>query len=172
MRFFLRHALATQVIQGDINAKGFDITVEGWNQLTPVGGVPGSCFVAMSFDPSLDSAFTEGIFAAIQTDCGYSVNRVDRLPHNENINDRIIAGIRTAQFVVADFTLQRQGVYFEAGFALGLGRTVIKTCRDTDFDNLHFDTRQYLHLKWSAPSDLRSTLADHIKATIGTWAGK
>ena len=35
--------------------------------------------------------------------------------------DRIIAQIRASKFVVADFTRNRGGVYYEAGFALGLG---------------------------------------------------
>jgi hypothetical protein len=32
---------------------------------------------------------------------------------------------------------------------------------------LHFDTRQFFHLKWERPEDLRATLAEHIKSTIG-----
>src|SRR5439155_2976868 len=98
------------------------LTVAGWNAVAPiVGGVAGTCFVAMSFDRSLDPAFTDGIVPAIEVDCGFRVIRVDRVPHNESITDLIIAGIRSAEFVVADFTLQRQGVYYEAGFAQGLG---------------------------------------------------
>jgi hypothetical protein len=149
---------------------GYVVTPKGWERLAPIapGGTPGTCFVAMSFDPSLNPAFSDGIFPAVQTDCGFQLVRVDRTPHNDNITDRIIAGIRSAQFVVADFTLQRQGVYYEAGFAQGLGRTVIRICRDSDFDNLHFDTRQYFHLKWHEPADLRISLADHIRATIET----
>ena len=71
-----------------------------------------------------------------------------------------------AQFMVADFTLQRAGVYFEAGFAMGLGRPVVWTCRDDEFEKTHFDTRQYNHVVWSNHEDLRTKLADKIKATI------
>jgi hypothetical protein len=148
----------------------YRIAAKGWDHLFPVasGGVPGTCFVAMSFDESLDPAFDLGIFKAVE-DCGYHADRVDRRAHNDEITDRIIAGIRAAQFVVADFTLHRQAVYYEAGFAQGLGRTVIRTCQDTNFKDLNFDTRQYVHLKWSTPADLRTTLADHILATVGRW---
>jgi hypothetical protein len=31
---------------------------------------------------------------------------------------------------------------------------------------LLFDTRQYNHIKWSAPADLRKQLAERIKATV------
>jgi hypothetical protein len=169
---------STLVEQGLLNARlnrpdDFQISAAGWDRLHPtIGGAPGTCFVAMSFAQSLDTAFDEGIVLALNNDCGYDVDRVDRAPHNDNITDRILAGIRSAQFVVADFTLQRQGVYYEAGFAQGLGRTVIRTCRDTDFDNLHFDTRQFFHLKWSTPADLRTSLADHVLATVGAWRGR
>jgi hypothetical protein len=146
----------------------FQLTMKGWEAVSPVGGggTPGLGFVAMSFDPSLDPAFDNGIKAAIEADCGLAAYRVDRSHHNEKIDDHILAGIRRAQFVVADFTLQRPGVYFEAGFGLALGRIVIWTCRDDDFGNLHFDTRQYNHIKWSTPEDLRGKLADRIRATV------
>lgn len=78
----------------------------------------------MAFDPELNSAYDDGIEAAVQTDCGFRVIRLDRIPHNENINDKILADIRASQFVVADFTKHKSGVYFEAGFALRLGRNV------------------------------------------------
>ena len=146
----------------------FQLTMKGWEAVSPLsrGGIPGVGFVAMSFDPSLDAAYDNGIRAAIKDDCGLEPYRVDRTHHNEKIDDHILASIRRAQFVVADFTLQRPGVYFEAGFGLALGRIVIWTCREDDLGNLHFDTRQYNHIKWNTPADLRAKLADRIRATV------
>ena len=40
-----------------------------------------------------------------------------------------MAEIRRARFVLADHTGQVNSVYFEAGFALGFGLTVIPTSR-------------------------------------------
>ena len=99
-------------------------------------------FVAMSFDPSLEQAFSNGIQAGIFS-AGYEPIRVDRVEHTNRIDDEIIAQIRSASFVVADFTGHRGGVYFEAGFALGLDLPVIWTCREDDMDGLHFDIRQF-----------------------------
>jgi hypothetical protein len=45
-----------------------------------------------------------------------------------------MAEIRRSRFVVADYTGQRNGVYFEAGFGLGLGLVVIPTCRADEVD--------------------------------------
>jgi nucleoside 2-deoxyribosyltransferase len=60
---------------------------------------------------------------------GYTPFRVDLRPHNEKIDDRIVAEIRRSGLVVADFTGHRGGAYWEAGFAQGLGIPVIRTCR-------------------------------------------
>lgn len=68
--------------------------------------------------------------------------------------------------LIADFTKQRGGVYFEAGFAMGLGIPVIWSCRSDDINNLHFDTRQYNHIVWNDYSDLRTKLVNRIKATV------
>lgn len=150
------------------NFKGLTrLTVKGFETVSPLSaGVSGTCFVAMSFDKSLDNAFDVGLLPAVETDCGFKVIRIDRVHHNDVITDRIISAIRSAQFVVADFTLQKAGVYYEAGFALGLGRPVVWTCREDDKEKLHFDTRQYNHILWSTPEELRSKLTDRIRATI------
>jgi hypothetical protein len=142
------------------------ITPEGWQRLSPEIGNSLTAFVAMSFADSLTKAFTEGIEPAIR-EAGFEPLRVDRVEHNEKICDRIVAEIRRSRFTVADVTGQRQGVYFEAGFALALGQQVIWTCRVDDKDNVHFDTRQYNHIFWNTPSDLRKSLRNRIEATIG-----
>lgn len=146
--------------------QGVRLTVNGWNAVAPTGGgVPNTVFVAMAFRDDLRSAYDDGIVPAVEDDCKLRVVRIDRVHHNENITNRIIASIRTASIVVADFTTQNQGVYYEAGFAEALGRIVIRTCRADDFHRLHFDTRQFFHIRWNDASDLRTKLAEHIQAT-------
>lgn len=146
------------------------IQTKGWERLQEqtISGIPGRCFVAMSFDHSLDEAWNKGIFQALKEDCKLNPIRMDKESHNEKICDKIIAEIRQSQFVIADFTYHRGGVYFEAGFALGLGKPVIWTCRNDEFtdDKVHFDTRQYNHIVWTDPQDLREKLGDRLKATI------
>jgi nucleoside 2-deoxyribosyltransferase len=170
---FLRATLAKQgLIETEPSKQaGIQISAKGWEYLHPpsAGGIRGVCFVAMSFDHSLNEVYEDGIRKALEIDCGYTALRVDRVHHNDVITDRIVAGIREAQFVVADFTLHRPAVYYEAGFAKGLGREVVRTCRDTDFDKLCFDTRQFMHIKWTEAADLRSALSAHIKGTLGRF---
>lgn len=144
------------------------MTARGWEKLEPTGGggVPGTCFVAMSFGDELTTAYTLGIEPAI-LDCGFSVVRLDRVEHADNINDRIIADIRRAQFVVAEFAKHPGGVYFEAGFAYGLGKLVIWTCRKDDFhQKVHFDTRPFNHILWDTEVELREKLTNRIRALV------
>jgi len=120
----------------------------------------------MWFDDSMNEAFEFGISKAV-TDCGFPAPiRIDRKEHNNQITDEIMAAIRDAELVIADFSGNRGGVYYEAGFARGLGRPVIYSCQESDFKDLHFDTRLINHIKWSDPADLRGKLANRIKATI------
>jgi hypothetical protein len=106
---WLRRSLHQQG-QIEINGDCLTLTLDGWESFRPGrGGAPGTCFVAMAFDGSLDPAFAEGIPPAVVTDCGFTIVRVDRVEHNDNINDRIISEIRGCQFLVADFTLHRNG---------------------------------------------------------------
>jgi hypothetical protein len=145
------------------------LSVKGWDQVEPpsgANGIPGRCFVAMSFEPALDEAYFLGIQPAVEQDCGLTAIRMKELHHNSDICDRLLSEIRQAQFVIADFTLHREGVYYEAGFARALGREVINCCRDDHFGRLHFDTNHLNHIKWTTPADLRQKLADRIRATI------
>ncbi len=145
------------------------LSPRGWRRVQPdprPGGIPGRCFVAMWFDASMNDVFELGISKAV-VDCGLPAPiRIDRKEHNNQITDEIMAEIRDAEFVIADFSGNRGGVYYEAGFARGLGRQVIHCCRDLDFDDRHFDTKLINHIKWSDAADLRQKLANRIKATI------
>ncbi len=127
-------------------------------------------FVAMWFDGSLERIYDEGIAPAIE-DCGFEAKRIDRDPNVDKIDDAIISEIRSSKFLVADFTHGRKGarggVYYEAGFAHGLGIPVIFTCRKDMIDDIHFDTRQYAHIQWDDISKLRTNLRDRIIARIG-----
>ena len=68
---------------------------------------------------------------------------------------------------VADYTEQVNGLYFEAGFALGLGLLVIPTCRENQIGKLHFDIRHLNTLPWKTPEDLSANLTKRILAVVG-----
>jgi nucleoside 2-deoxyribosyltransferase len=68
--------------------------------------------------------------------------------------------------MIADFTLHRKGVYFEAGFAMARGIPVIFSCRSDELEQTHFDTRQYNHIVWETAKELNAKLSDRIRATV------
>ena len=125
--------------------------------------------IAMWFDSSMDSIYEQGIAPAIATN-GYDPKVINRDPTIDKIDDAIIAEIRRSKFIVADFTHGEQGarggVYFEAGYAMGLGIPVIFTCRNDMTDKLHFDTRQYNHIVWNNAEELKQKLEERIAARI------
>ena len=122
----------------------------------------------MWFSEEVRDLWVQGIEPAIAA-AGYQPMRIDRHEHNNRIDDEIMAMIRRSKFIVADFTKERGGVYFEAGYALGLGLQVIWTCRKDALKEIHFDNRQYNFLTWTNDSlgDFAKRLQNRIEATIG-----
>ena len=122
-------------------------------------------FVAMWFNDKMKSAYDKAIKPAIEK-AKYTTFRIDNKEHVNKIDDEIIAEIKRSRFLVADFTGHRGGVYFEAGFAMGLGIPVIWTCKEGDFKDLHFDIRQYNCIKWKDEEDLEKKLYQRIRAVV------
>lgn len=157
----------------NIQSGGCLITVEGHAHLEELerrATDSSQAFVAMWFDDSMEDVWKDGINRGIE-DAGYKALRIDRKEHANKIDDEIIAEIRRSRFIVADFTHgrggARGGVYYEAGFAYGLDIPVIFTCRKNALKKIHFDTRQYNHLVWGTPEELRRKLAMRIAAVVG-----
>ena len=151
----------------------YRLTVPGHIHLAEIdhaGADSSKAFVAMWFDESMDKVWEEGLRPAI-SDAGYEAVRIDRKEHLNKIDDEIIAEIRRARFLVVDFTQDetgaRGGVYYEAGFAHGLNIPVVFTCRKDTLGEVHFDTRQYPHIVWGTPEELRDGLTKRISAVLG-----
>jgi nucleoside 2-deoxyribosyltransferase len=123
-------------------------------------------FVAMWFTEATSEAWDKGFRKAIEA-AGYAALRIDKAEHVNKICDEIISEIRKSRFVVADFTGQRGGVYFEAGYALRRDIPVIWTCSKDNLPNLHFDIRQYNCIDWVTPDELSQRLKARIEALLG-----
>jgi nucleoside 2-deoxyribosyltransferase len=82
----------------------------------------------------------------------------------------VLSDIRRSRFVIADFTGQRSGVYFEAGFAQGLGVPVIRTCARDESHKLHFDVNHYPFIFWT-PESL-GEFAEHLQRRIEGLIGR
>ena len=147
------------------------LTPKGWEYLEETSRIYKQykqAFVAMAFDSQMCEVYEQAIHPAIKV-CGFTPFRVDKNEHNEKICDVIMAQVRVSRFLLADITCHKKGVYFEAGFAFGLGLPVIFCCKDEEeqIKSMHFDTRQYNHVLWKDIDDYRDKLEKRIKGTIG-----
>jgi len=154
------------------------LTPQGWAKLDAleqaVSSKDNPAFVAMWYGKEedgskdeMDRLFSEGIVPGVIS-AGYrDPLRIDADKRDDYIMNKVLAAIRMAPFVVADYTGQRPGVYFEVGFARGLGIQVIHCCREDDFKNRHFDTQQLPHIRWKEPVELKERLSDWILGTLG-----
>ena len=145
------------------------VTMKGWeylSQLRQSGPNSAFVFVAMSFAAEMSDLYDKAIAPAVRQ-AGYEPIRVDRKEHANSIDDEIVGNIRKSRFMVADFTSQRAGVYFEAGMMNGLGRTVIWMCDKGELEKVHFDVRQRNFIDWASVDDTRKRLYDQIRAIEG-----
>jgi hypothetical protein len=184
--------------QSDGNAPGdpVQITALGWEHIELLGvsiSLSDQIFVAMWFGSDEQTRlYVDGIKPAIEG-AGYNAIRIDDTEHNNKIDDQIIAEIRKSAAVVVDMTCglakpleqwsesevvgsPRGGVFFEAGFAAGLGLPVIWSVKSSlaNLENVvHFDVRQYNQIRWSDDfSEFSKRLQYRIEATLGRGNAK
>ena len=155
----------------DVKPLTLKIIPSGWAHLETLKKTNSDkkqCFVAMWFSEEMEGIYNNVISAAI-IDAGYFPHRVDQREHNDKIDDEIISQIRKSRFVLADFTGHRGGVYFEAGFAKGLGLEVFWSCREDDIEDLHFDIRQYNCITWQQDNleKFKSKITNRVEAVLG-----
>jgi len=159
------------VQRGDLEsaAAALTITAQGWERVSKLatqGPTSRTAFVAMKFNADM-LALWESTFKPAIERARFEPRLANDPAHNEQIDARIVAELKQCRFVVADVTFVSPGVYFEAGYALGIGRQVIWTCReDREKTDMHFDTRQYNHILWKSGDDLAEQLYHRIVATV------
>ena len=123
------------------------------------------CFIAMAFGNADTDELYDKTIEPLLGKMGITPFRVDRSNRNEDIDDQIISEIRKCDFVISDLTYSRPSVYYEAGFACGLKKQVVYTCREDHFKHqpielrdrlkVHFDLQMKPIVKWGKPSDAK-----------------
>ena len=133
--------------------------------ISPLADCGGKVFVSMPMNKEKCLYVDEirlGIESALKT-TGNTAYFLDKDSHNDNIYVKMLDEITACKFLVADLTSQNNGVYYEAGYAKALGKTVIMTCKDTDFKDRHFDIAQVQTLSWKNADELASVLSQQIR---------
>jgi len=123
-------------------------------------------FIAIAFSENMQKtqeAIEEGIRKA-----GYTPHVMNKSEHNNQIVPEILYQIKQSKFVVAEFSTNNNGAYYEAGYASGLGKEVIHICNKNNFGKEgHFDIKQKSTILWETENEIVELLFKRIEATIG-----
>lgn len=120
-------------------------------------------FVAMKFGEETQ-ALREKIKEGLE---GYNVRIMDEIEHNHQIVPEMLYEIRNSRFVIAELSNHNNGAYYEAGYALGLGKEVIHICQKSELSNgLHFDVAQVNTIVYESIDEIPGKLKKRIQATI------
>jgi hypothetical protein len=131
------------------------------------------CFIASSFGhKDVDYIFDRCIKPVLK-ELTISAYRVDRVNHNEKIDNKIIELINQCDFGIVDLSFARPSVYYEAGLLEGQEKKVIYICREDhfkanssdihDITKIHFDLITKNIIAWSKPS---STFSNKLRLRI------
>jgi len=152
------------------------LTFEGWERFQELerGAFSSNtkAFMAMKFGDAELNSMLESCFRPAVEMTGFSLEKLDDNPKAGLIDDRMRVEIRLSRFLIADLSHGNAGAYWEAGYAEGLGKPVIYTCKKSVFDDAdnkpHFDTNHHLTVVWdeSKPEEAATMLKATIRATI------
>jgi hypothetical protein len=119
-------------------------------------------FVAMPIGPA--NPFDDVLDAIKETceRCGLRAERVDEAQANERITDRILESIQRAEYVIVDLTESRLNVFYEAGYAQGIGKLPIYIARQGT--QLEFDLKDYPVIFFDSYRDLKQGLEARLRA--------
>jgi hypothetical protein len=117
-------------------------------------------FTIMPFTAEFDDVFKS--YFAVCAESGFSAQRTDQSESGERIIPRILAGIRRAAFVIADVTQLRANVFYEIGFAHGMGKPVIVSAKKGTV--IPFDIADIPVLFYSGPEELKEILSRRVGA--------
>jgi nucleoside 2-deoxyribosyltransferase len=166
--------------KGYINQIVFELTITGLKraeELISTNIDSNQIFIAMKFDDPETKERREDFINTVKKACEEAsggkleAKIVQDKEFNDGIADKIKSEIRTSKAVIADYTFENQGVYFEAGFADGLGIPVIRCCEEKwalEHDGgiekaVHFDERHNNMIFWKSYSNLHERLINRIR---------
>jgi hypothetical protein len=116
-------------------------------------------FTIMPFTEEFRDVYAS--YVAVCREFGFNAVRTDESESGERIIPRILEGIRRAAFVIADVTHPTANVFYEIGFAEGLGRSVIVSAKKGT--TLPFDIVDIPVLYWSGQEELKERLRRRVK---------
>lgn len=120
---------------------------------------PNAVFTIMPFTSEFRDVYAS--YRIVCEDFKFDAVRTDESESTERIVPQIIEGIRHSAFVVADVSDISPNVFYEIGFAQGLGKPVILTAKKGTA--LPFDIADIPVIFWDGQEDLKDKLRRRIK---------
>jgi hypothetical protein len=119
----------------------------------------GLVFVVSSFGADMDPVF-EAVGCAAES-VGLRAVRLKDFCGDYRITDKMLALVREARLIVADLSHERPNVYFELGYARGLGKTVITILRAGT--TAHVDVHDWVYLEYIDSRPLEHQLRERFR---------
>jgi len=120
---------------------------------------PKKVFAIMSFDGEYEEVYKS--YVEVCDDFKFKATRTDKTRSGSRIVPEILDGIRGSAFVMADVSEGSENVFYEIGFAEGLGRPVIVTAKKGT--ELPFDIADVPVEFWSDQEDLKEKIRERIE---------
>lgn len=152
---------------GDIDVK---LSANGWRvaqSLDPTNDSSNQGFIAAWFHESTKDSI--GTMSDTIKEMGFTPFCIQNEHFSEKIIDKALAEIRGSRFVVVDLTGARSSVFFEAGFATGLGIDtifVINEQQNQKNSGLEFYVKHYQCHSYHDQTELKVILTNAIGARI------
>lgn len=130
-------------------------------------------FVGMPFGDDRDPVFKrrcDAVFRAIESVCeelDLEACRVDQYAGSNGITKQLKALIRDADFCIFDLTGERPNVYYEIGYAHGIGHTGDSIIFIADKGTkLHFDLAHRAVRFFADTEELREMLSEDLEVMV------
>lgn len=150
----------------------FALTIKGWQQIEIIQRQDTNnrnVFIAISFAKKAEA--TRNAIKAGISNAGYIPIIINEIIYNKQIVPELFKQIRNSKFLVIDISEPNYGAYYEAGYALGLGKEVIFCCNQKAFNaetqKPHFDVNQKQMIIWENEEELTRKLKQWINSLFG-----
>jgi hypothetical protein len=126
---------------------------------------PRSVFTIMSFKREFRDVYAT--YKEVCKEFGFEAERTDESVSLERIVPRVEKGIRGSAFVIADVSEGTPNVFYEVGFARGLGKDLIMTAKKGT--QLPFDVGDIPAIFWEIQEDLKERLRKCLAGLRGKY---
>ena len=118
-------------------------------------------FAVVPFSSTFDDLYIYGIRDVAER-LGLFVERADEVEHSGYIVDVVHERLKSCDAVIADTSVVNPNVFYEIGFAHGVGTPTILACRDGA--QMPFDIQSVNHIRYKNINDLNRRLEARLRA--------